>query len=161
MTEDVAATFVKNASELVDASTKALSASTAAMQAVVAKEREGEERSKSSNTRSGPLQVVGQVLVAQTTVLAIASSVAAYFDHLADHHISWETHLLRILLAATVLVGLVGGLLLLGFLANRHHSLLFSPTELSANIQTAWMDKGENFQEPKVSESEGDDSNET
>lgn len=102
------------------------------------------ERGEHEETRSGPLQIVGRLFIAQATILALASSAAAFFDtHQSNPQVSTETHLLRWLLAATAISSLVGGAVLIRHLANRHTALLFSPTEYAGSMHATLIAKGE------------------
>lgn len=105
---------------------------------------------KSAPVRGGPLQVVGRLYVALAAIVALAASAAGYIDMRAfdaSKTISPTTHALRCVVIVVVVGGLGAGLWLVWFLANRHPSLLFSPTEYSGSVHASLMDRAEESQE--------------
>src|SRR5580658_1497839 len=91
-------------------------------------------------TRPGPLVVVGRFYISLTLVLAAVTSAAAVID--------WKTYptppdisvaLLRLTLLVVIGSGLLLGCVLLVVLVGRHPGYLFSPGELSSDIQMQIM----------------------
>lgn len=106
---------------------------------LTSKEDKGQHEGQAA--RGGPLQIVGRLLIALATILALASSASAYFDHAGT--VTWTTHALRALLFLVAFFSAAGGIWLVVFLASRHPSLLSSPTEYAASVHTELMGKGE------------------
>lgn len=140
--------LVKEAAELVKACTDVVRS--------VAHEKEaevGEATAKDGRVaaaRGGPLQAIGRLYIALTTVLALAASAAAYFDtHLqAGASISKSTTALRIALLCICCLGVLGGGVLVALLLRRGPSWLFSPTEYSSAVHSDLVTRGERADKP-------------
>lgn len=85
-------------------------------------------------TRSGPLQVIGRLMLGLAAIAAVSASVSGYLDWRATNSISESTHWLRWGLIALILLCLAGSVTLISFLAKRHPSLLSSPSEWSEKV---------------------------
>ena len=99
------------------------------------------EKGPPSETRSGPLQVVGRLFLGLAAIVAASASICGYIDLRLMKGISTTTSLLRVLLFSVVSVGVVGATWLVFFLARRHPSLLSSPSELDPTVQPRLMDE--------------------
>jgi len=95
------------------------------------------ESGEKTETRSGPLVVIGRFYISLTLILAVATSASAYFD--ARSTPTWSVEKMRCLVAGCVLVGLSLGVLLICLLFKKHPMYLFSPTELSTQTQQSLM----------------------
>ena len=116
-----------------------------AVKTVLETVRSPAERSeKTSGTRSGPLQVMGRLYIGLTAILALSASVAAYMDmQIVTSNVSVITCILRCSLLTACLAGLIGTVVLVGFLAKRSPSLLSSPTEYAHTVHDRLMDRGD------------------
>jgi hypothetical protein len=123
------------------------------------------ESAKSAETsrasRGGPLLVVGRLYVGLTTIAALAATAAAYIDKSSDRAPSYTVAALRILVLGAVALGLFGGGYLLYYLAKKHPSYLFSPTEFANEVHAQMMEQGlpdEDASRPKPDNAPGEKS---
>lgn len=95
-----------------------------------------EKDEKAPEARGGPLQIVGRLYIALTTIMALAATASAYFDtRVGDNKpITCTTSVLRIGVVVAVGLGLGGGVLLLARLVGKHPMYLSSPTEFSSAV---------------------------
>ncbi|MDI1476762.1 hypothetical protein [Polyangium sp. y55x31] len=94
-------------------------------------------------TRGGPLLLIGRLYIGLTTIAALAATAAAYIDRHSSEPPSWGVTALRCLVLGAVAVGLLGGAGLVVFLARRHPSYLYSPTEFASEVHAQLMVQGE------------------
>jgi hypothetical protein len=94
--------------------------------------------------RAGPLVVVGRFYVSMTIILAIVTSTSALIDwKTSPHDPASSIAVLRIGLLASVAVGLVFSIVLIGVLLWKHALYLFNPAELSAEAQAQLAELGQ------------------
>jgi hypothetical protein len=88
-----------------------------------------------SPSRPGPLVAAGRFYVSLTVILAAFTSAASFIDWKSGHDPSDSVSVLRWFLVVAILVGLSLPVLLLQALYERQPLFLFSPTELSPELQ--------------------------
>lgn len=99
-------------------------------------------------SRSGPLQIAGRMVLGLAAIVALAASVSGYFDwRIGRSEVHWSTCCLRLTLVVLIGFCVVGITALIYFLTKRHPTLLSSPTELDARVHQQLMDvtKGKDY----------------
>jgi hypothetical protein len=107
---------------------------------------------KAPGARGGPLQIVGRLYIALTTIVALSASVSGYldtkdsatrFNYSVYSDITESTVELRGAVEFAVKLGLIASVILILRLAWKHPMYLSSPTEFSSEVHRDMIAKSE------------------